>query len=175
MARKVVMGVIVAVLVGAIALFAAEKAKEKKAVEKPQQGAMAVEQTSANTVESPKHKQGLLDQLISAYQANDREKMGEIIKKMENRREKMQEFAKFNRWHQEAHRKWAMAGCGANPGCGRGGAMTGGPGRMRGCSGFGQGQDWGPGPIWKHDAPPAWNMPRGDCPKSDVPPPEWGW
>ena len=100
MARKVIIGVVSAVLLGAIVLFAAEKAQEKKAAEKPGQETKAVGQ--------PEQQEGLLDQLISAYKANDREKMGEIIKKMESRREEMREFGKLNKWHQWAHRREAM-------------------------------------------------------------------
>jgi len=127
MARKVITGIIAAVLVGAIALFAAEKAQKKESAERPKQEAKAVEM--------PKHKEALLDQLIVAYKANDREEMGEIIKKMEQRREKMREFAKFNRWHQWAHRGMGPEGCGWRQGQAMGGNCPAGPGWQMPCGG----------------------------------------
>jgi len=213
MARKVITGLIAAVLVGAIALFAAEKAQKKESAEKPKQEAKAVEQTSANScpgevsgrsqaVEPPKHRENLLDQLISAYKANDREKMGEIIKKMEQRREKMREFAEFNRWHQQAHRRMDSEGCGWRQGWAMGGARPAGPGwqmpcgsppcqtpARRGCCGGGMGA-WGPpsgermpmrgrgyGPPqgYGQESGPACDMPKGNKTPMDDPSPEPDW
>ncbi|MFH1372127.1 MAG: hypothetical protein ABII09_12695 [Planctomycetota bacterium] len=117
MTRKIIAGVAGCVLLAAIALFAAEKAQKKQPPEKPKQQAKAVDE----------QQKGLLDQLIVAYKADDREKMGEIIKKMETRRDKMQKLAKLNKWHQGVHRRWALAGVGG----GRGRQMAGpcrGPG-----------------------------------------------
>jgi hypothetical protein len=104
MARKILIIATAFVVFGGISLFAAEKAKEKKAAEKADQQTKACEQ--------PKLREGLLDQLITAYKADDKKAMGEIIKKMEQRREKMREFAKLNKWHQRAHRGDGMAGPG---------------------------------------------------------------
>jgi len=139
MPRKIIIAVMAAVLVVVIALFAAEKAKEKSPADKPRQDVKAFGE--------PKQKEGLLDQLIAAYQANDREKMGEIIKKMAQRRDEMQKLAKLNKWHQETHRKWAMAGWGANPELGRDGAMAGPP------------REWQAGPGWNRGY--AGNLPAG--------------
>ena len=112
MAKKIIAGVVVVVLAVVIALFAAEKPQGKKAVEKPTKEVM---------VEQLEEHEGLLDQLIAAYKADDQEKMGEIIKKMEQRREKMQRFARADRWHKWEHRRWAMAG----PSWGQGRGMAG--------------------------------------------------
>jgi hypothetical protein len=127
MTRKIITGVIAAILLVTIAVFAAEKAREK-AMEK----AMASEQFGPH--------ERLLDQLVEAYKANDREKMGEIINKMQERREKMREFVKLNRWHQWAHRRmmrqmgpgWWQGQQMAGPGWNRGWAMRG-PGPNQGC------------------------------------------
>ena len=97
MTRKIITGVIAAVLVVTIAVFAAEKAREKAFGEKPGPKEKAGEQLG--------QREGLLDQLAEAYKANDRDKMGEIINKMQERREKMREFVKLNRWHRWAHRR----------------------------------------------------------------------
>jgi hypothetical protein len=102
MTRKIIAGVVVCVLLASIALFAAEKAKGKKPAAKPKQ--------QAKNVEKQSKQKGLLDQLISAYKADDKAKMGAIIKKMEARRDKMQKLAKLNKWHRQTHRRWAAAG-----------------------------------------------------------------
>jgi hypothetical protein len=191
MARKIITGIIAAVLVGAIALFAAEKAQKKDSADKPKQEAKAVEMS--------KCKDGLLDQLIVAYKANDREKMGEIIKKMEQRRGKMREFAKFNRWHQWAHRGMGPEGCGWRQGRAMGGNCPAGQCRpMPGCGMQFDGQRrQGPpcGAMGRWEAPACGNRPmcgRGtgpaqgcgqgagpaldiDAPSRDVPPPELDW
>ncbi len=112
MTRKIITGVIAAVLVVTIAVFAAEKAKEKAFAEKPEPKACELQG----------QHEGLLDQLVEAYKANDREKMGEIINKMQERREKMREFVKLNRWHRWAHRR--MMGQ-MGPGWGQGQQMAG--------------------------------------------------
>jgi hypothetical protein len=121
MTRKITIAVCVAVLVGAIALFAADKAREKSPGDRPKDEVKAI---------GPEQKEGLLDQLIVAYKANDREKMGEIIKQMQERREGMRKLAKLNKWHQGAHRQmmgnagpgrqggWGMAGPGQQGGWG---------------------------------------------------------
>jgi hypothetical protein len=102
MLRNVLIAITAAVLLGAISLLAAEKVKEKKAKEK-EQPTQALERQRPGA---------LLDELIAAYKANDREKMGQIIKKMEQRRGKGQKFAKFNRWHERAHQRMDMRGPG---------------------------------------------------------------
>jgi len=128
MTRKIITGVVAAVLLVTIAVFAAEKAKEKASAEK----AIAGEQQGQH--------EGLLDQLIAAYKANDREKMGEIIKKMHERREKMEKLAKLNMWHQWAHRQMMEQG-----------QQMAGPGSKRGWAMQGQGPNQGrpmAGPRW---------------------------
>ena len=70
MTRKIITGVIAAVLVVTMAVFAAEKVKEKKFAERAKAGERG---------EGFERHEGLLDQLAEAYKANDREKMGEII------------------------------------------------------------------------------------------------
>lgn len=102
MTKKIIAGVAACVLLASIALFAAEKAKGKKPAAKPKQ--------QAKNVEKQSKQKGLLDQLISAYKADDKAKMGAIIKKMEDRRDKMQKVAKLNKWHRQTHRRWARAG-----------------------------------------------------------------
>ncbi|MGB7582794.1 MAG: hypothetical protein WBL85_10160 [Sedimentisphaerales bacterium] len=155
MTRKIITGVIAAILVVTIGVFAAEKAKEKVFAEKPE--------PKAKTCELQGQHEGLLDQLAEAYKANDREKMGEIINKMQERREKMREFVKFSRWYRWAHRRMmgqmgpgfapnygAMQGRQMGPGWGQGQQMAG-PGfnqgwAMRGPCGY-----WGgpmAGPRW---------------------------
>jgi hypothetical protein len=178
MAKKIALAVTAAVLLVAavpiISGFAAEKAKETKAVEKPEK--------QAAVAEKPNRPGELLDQLIAAYEANDRAKMGEIIKQMQQRREKMREFAKFNKWHQMAHRQMMGQPC---------------PGQwQRGpcCGNIPMNQGWGPPPgdfrygpcdsprvrpmrEWRPEpgprgpdrpaAPPADDLPAGDDPSPD--------
>jgi hypothetical protein len=142
MTRKIITGVIAAVLLATIAVFAAEKVKEKVLAEKPKAGEQG---------EKMGQPERLLDQLAEAYKANDRQKMGEIISKMQERREKMREFVKLNRWHQWAHHRmmwqarfgWGPGQQMAGPGMHRGMAM-GGPGWNRGWAM--QGQGWNQGP-----------------------------
>lgn len=155
MTRKIITGVVAAVLVVTIAVFAAEKAKEKAFAEKPE--------PKAKTCELQGQHKGLLDQLAEAYKANDREKMGQIINKMQERREKMREFVKLNRWYRWAHRRMmGQMGPGFAPNYG---AMQG---RQMG-PGWGQGQMAGPG------FNQGWAMrgPRGNwgCPMAG---PRWG-
>ena len=137
MTRKIIAGVAGCVLLASIALFAAEKAQDKKPAAKPKQQTTAVEKQQ-------KQQKGLLDQLIVAYKADDKKAMGDIIKKMETRRDKMQKLAKLNKWHQGVHRRWALAGTD----WGRGQQMAG--------------PRWGPG--WQQ-------MPRGGpaCPERTCP------
>jgi hypothetical protein len=147
MLRNVLIAITAAVLLGTISLLAAEKMKEKKAAEKEQQ-AQAVEQQRPGM---------LLDELIAAYKANDREKMGQIIQKMEQRREKMQKFARpavsiaepLNRWHRWANRRMEMQGRGWGE-AQRSGVPEGGPGwGMAGPeAGFYRGQR--EGPRWRN-------------------------
>jgi len=131
MTKKIITGVIAAILVVTIAVFAVEKAREK-----------------ARACEQPGWHGRLLDQLAEAYKANDREKMGEIINKMYERREKMREFAKANGWRRWAHRR--MMGQ-AGFGWGRGQQMAG-PGWNRGWAMQGQVPNQGcpmAGPRWQ--------------------------
>jgi hypothetical protein len=157
MARKITIAVCAAVLVGAIALFAAEKAREKSPADKPKDEAKAVGQPVLSKVEGPEQKEGLLDQLIAAYKANDREKMGEIIKKMEQRREGMRKLAKLNKWHQWAHRRIMEK---AGPGWQDGWGMAG-PGRQ---GGWGNQMPWGRQQTWGYHRP----MRGCACPEQPV-------
>lgn len=135
MTRKIITGVIAAVLVVTIAVLAAEKAKEKAFADRP-----GPKEKAGERGEGFEQHEGLLDQLAEAYKANDREKMGEIINKMQERREKMREFVKANRWHQWVNRRmmgqmspsWGRGQQMAGPGWNRGGAMRG-PGSNQGC------------------------------------------
>ncbi|MGD0571677.1 MAG: hypothetical protein ABSB11_01500 [Sedimentisphaerales bacterium] len=139
MTRKIITGVIAAVLVVTIAVFAAEKAKEKAFGEKPGSREKAGEQFGSH--------ERLLDQLVEAYKANDRQKMGEIINRMQERREKMREFVKLNRWHRWAHRR--MMGQ-MGPGWGQGPQMAG-PAWNQGFAMRGPYGNWGypmAGPRW---------------------------
>jgi len=145
MTRKIITGVIAAVLVVTIALLAAEKAKEKAFADRP-----GPKEKAGERGEGFEQHEGLLDQLAEAYKANDRQKMGEIINKMQERREKMREFVKANRWHQWVNRR--MMGQ-MGPGWGRGQQMAGpgwnqdwamnGPRENRGWAMQGQGQNQG--------------------------------
>ncbi|MGD0552690.1 MAG: hypothetical protein ABSB25_08570 [Sedimentisphaerales bacterium] len=151
MTRKIITGVIAAVLVVTIVVLAAEKAKEK---------VRACEQPALSKVEGFGLHERLLDQLAEAYKANDREKMGEIINRMQERREKMREFVRFNRWQRWAHRRmmgqmgpgWGQGPQMAGPGFNQGFAMNGPCGNcgwaMRGPCG----NNWGcpmAGPRWE--------------------------
>jgi hypothetical protein len=189
MTRKIIAGVAGCVLLAAIALFSAEKAQGKKPAAKPKQQVTAVEKQSK--------QKGLLDQLIVAYKADDKKAMGDIIKKMETRRDKTQKLAKLNKWHQGVHRRWALAGTGwgrgqqmAGPRWGHGWQQMprGGPACQRPCcwkgagamggwesqaGGRGQMRGWGQSP--RHFTPQTSNMPRGDERQMRVPPADWGW
>ncbi len=105
MTRKIITAVIAIVLLGTIALFAAQK---------PKKGPAEKTENQAQAVTQPKQHQNLLDELIAAYKADDKEKMGEVIKKMESRREarreKQQLAGNFNKWHRRAHRRWTTRG-----------------------------------------------------------------
>ena len=78
--------------------------------------------------------------------------MGEIINKMQERREKTGKLTKLNKWHKWSHRQMmgsrfapndgAMQGRHMGPGWGRGPQMAG-PGWNRGCEIRGQGQNQG--------------------------------
>jgi hypothetical protein len=195
MTKRIIISITAIVVLAGVSLLAAEKAKEKKAAEKPQQEAKqpVLSEPVVSTVEpveGPKRPEALLDQLVAAYKANDREKMGELINKMQQRREKMREFARFNKWHRWAHRRWerpfdnapptkafegrqgrgwGMGGCGFAPPCPHCGCQRGMPGWNRpGCFdrpmcggyGFGPGQGCMRGPGWK---------PEGPAPKDKAP------
>jgi hypothetical protein len=122
MAKKLIIGLTGLVLLVGAAVYAAEKAKEKAEAAKPDQ---------AKACQMEKHREGLLDQLIKAYKADDKKAMGEIITKLEQRREQMRKFAKFERWHQMAHRRMMQRGCGWQ----RGGGC---------CPGMQMNRNWGP-------------------------------
>jgi hypothetical protein len=125
MTKKLIIGLTGLVLLVGAAVYAAEKAKEKAEAAKPDQ---------TTGCEMQKHREGLLDQLIKAYKADDKKAMGEIITKLEQRREQMRKFAKFERLHQMAHRRMMQRGCGQQQGWQRGGA----------CPGMQMNQNWGP-------------------------------
>jgi hypothetical protein len=130
MTRKIITGVVAAVLLVTMAVLAAEKVKEKVLAEKPKAGERG---------EKMGQPERLLDELAEAYKANDRQKMGEIIAKMQERREKTEKFVKLNRWHKGEHRR--MMGQ-MGHGWGRGQQMAG-PGWNRDCPMRGQGPNQG--------------------------------
>jgi hypothetical protein len=103
-----------------IAVLAAEKAREK---------ARACGQSALSKAEGFGWHGRLLDKLAEAYKANDREKMGKIINKMQERRENLGKFAKLNKWNKWGHRR--MMGQ-MGPGWGQGQQMAG-PGWNQGC------------------------------------------
>jgi hypothetical protein len=170
MTRKIVAGVAAGLLLTSITLFAAQKAQDKKPAAKQKQQAKEIEKKPGG--------KDLLDQLVAAYKANDREKMGQIINKMEARRDKARKLAMLNKWHNGAHRKmaaqagprWGRGGAAAGPcprqqfgnrGLGggaadwRGGWAAGGPGFNRGrAMGWGGGQ-W-EGQPWRRNVSPGW-------------------
>jgi len=152
MTRKIITGVIAAVLVVTIAVFAAEKVKEKVLADRPK-------------AEGFGPHERLLDELVDAYKANDREKMGQIINKMQERREKMEKFVKLNRWHKWAHRR--MMGQ-AGPGLGQGRQMAG----------PGWNQDWNQrcamnGPCGNRGGAMQGQGPNQGCPMA-MAGPQWG-
>ncbi|MGD0078029.1 MAG: hypothetical protein ABSB91_05295 [Sedimentisphaerales bacterium] len=159
MPKKLIMGMTGLVLLVGVVVYAAEKAKEKMEAAKP-------DQTKACQME--KHREGLLDQLIKAYKADDKKAMGEIITKLEKRREMMRKFAQFERWHQMAHRRmmmqrgwgWQRGGCGCCPGMQMNrnwGPPAGGFGPMpqmrQHPGGFGPGPQWNRGPQQPNEQP----------------------
>jgi hypothetical protein len=150
MTRKIIAGVVAAVLLVTIAVLAAEKVKEKVLAEKPKAGERG---------EKMGQPERLLDELAEAYKAKDMQKMGKIINKMQERREKMQEFVKANRWHKWQHRQ--MMGQ-MGPGWGRGQQMAG-PGWNRGCGMQGRGSNQGcgmQGQGWNQGCPMAGAIPQ---------------
>jgi hypothetical protein len=150
MTKKLIIVVTGLVLFIGVAL-AAEKVKEKAEAAKP-------EQTKA--CEMQKHPEGLIDQLIKAYKADDKKAMGEIIAKLEKRREQVKKFAQFERWHQMAHRRMMLRrGWGWNQGWQRGG--------FGGCPGMQMNQNWGP-PMGGFRPMPQMGNPGGCCPM-----PQW--
>ncbi|MBN2019906.1 MAG: hypothetical protein JW749_06745 [Sedimentisphaerales bacterium] len=168
MTRKTIISITGIVLLATAVVFAAEKAKEKKEADKPEQ--------QAQVGETQKQRENLLDQLINAYKADDKKAMGEIITKMEQRRDKMREAAKLRRWHRREHRRMDRQGrgCGMRggfaPRC-RGYCPMGMNNRQRprfdgrpmpGGRGFGQRQGWIPSPAQGDVAPPAADLEPDD-------------
>ncbi|MGA2091905.1 MAG: hypothetical protein ABSH16_00665 [Sedimentisphaerales bacterium] len=168
MAKKLLIGVTALILILAaipvLSGFAAEKAKEKMEAAKPEQ---------PKTCEMQKNREGLLDQLIKAYKADDKKAMGEIIAKLEKRREQMRKFAQFERWHQMAHRRMMQRGWGQQQGWQRGGGC---------CPGMQMNQNWGPPaggfrpmPQWRHPGgfgpAPQWNRGPQQPNEQATPPP----
>jgi len=178
MARKMIIAVTAAVLIGALTLLAAQKAQKKESTELKTQ-VKAVEETPANPVQikakGPKCPAGLLDELKAAYEANDREKMGQIIQKMEQRREKMQKLIKFEKWHKWAHHRMNMRGYGRHqgwqkPGCGEAQRSPGWDCCVK--DAFGP-----PAREYRHmkpwrEGPPGRCPPGPRCPVKDLPPAE---
>jgi hypothetical protein len=161
MAKKILIGATALILILAvipiISGFAADKAKEKMVAAKPDQtAAPCCQAEGVKPCETQKHKEGLLDQLIAAYKADDKKAMGDIIAKMEKRREQMRKFARFERWHQMAHQRMMMQQfCGPN----RGG--------FQGCPGMQMNQNWGP-PMGGFKPMPQFKHPGGFGPM-----PQW--
>ena len=149
MAKKLIIGVTGLILFIGVA-FAAEKAKEKKEAEKSDKPAVTSKVEGAKVCPMQKQKEGLIDQLIKAYKADDKKAMDEIIAKLEKRQKQMKKFAQFEKWHQMAHRKMSMRrGWGCRQGWQRGGCG--------GCPGMQMNRNWGPpmggfgpGPQWKN-------------------------
>ncbi len=187
MTKKIITGITAAVLLITMAALAAQKVKDKSA-DKPK-----IDENAAKA-ERPVP---LLDQLNDAYKANDKQKMGEIINKMMERREKMKEMAKFNKWHKWAHRKMArqMApgwGQGPNqgspmpgphmqqfqnrccPGCGmpKQNRMPGQGWQKQGWDGEGR-QNFGPRQGAFNMQPDQLDMPGRE--KMNIPPADLGW
>jgi hypothetical protein len=143
MAKKIIIGLTGFVLLAAAAVYAAEKVKDKAEAAKP-------EQTKAGEVQ--KHKEGLIDQLLKAYKADDKKAMDEIITKLEKRQKQMKKFAQFEKMHQMAHRKMMMRGCGFQQGANRGG-----------CPGMQMNRNWGP-PAGGFKPIPQMRQPGGFAP-----------
>ena len=159
MTGKIIAGIAAGVLLASLTLFAAQKAQDKKPTAKQKQGAKEIEKKPGG--------KDLLDQLVAAYKANDREKMGQIINKMEARRDKARKLAMLNKWHRGTHRKmaaqagprWGRGRAMAGPGWGRGGGPAAGcrGGRAAGGPGFNRGwaMGWG-GQPWRRNVSPGW-------------------
>jgi hypothetical protein len=146
MIQKILISATAVIVLAGISLFAAEKAKEKRAAEKQEMRAQEGDW---------QHHGPLLDELIAAYKANDREKMGQIIQMMEQRREKIRKFVQLNRWHRWAHRRMMMQ---EGPGWQHNWGMA--PERSRG-----EFRQWA-GPGWQREwamQRPGWQQERGGC------------
>ncbi len=146
MAKKLIIGVTGLILFIGVA-FAAEKAlvtaeravagKDKAQAAKPDQPKVTNKGEGAKACPMKKQKEGLIDQLLKAYKADDKKAMDEIIVKLEKRREQMKKFAQFEKMHQLAHRKMSLRrGWGQQQGWQRGGCD--------GCPGMQMNRNWGP-------------------------------
>lgn len=151
MRKKMIIGfsglILVLAAIPVISGFAADKAKEKmEALKQP---------TDANTIQQHGRKPDLLDQLIAAYKADDKKALGDIITKMEKRREMMRKFARFERWHQMAHQRMMMQqGWGWQHGFNGGGCG--------GCPGMQMNRNWGP-PMGGFGPMPQFRQMPGGC------------
>jgi hypothetical protein len=135
MAKKMIM-VVTAMALFMGAAFAAEKAKEKKDAGKTDKLAVTSKVERAKVAPVKKQKEGLIDQLIKAYKADDKKAMDEIIAKLEKRQAQMKKFAQFEKWHKMAHRMMMRHGWGCQRDWHRG--------RCGGCPGMHMNRNWGP-------------------------------
>ena len=163
----------------------AQKELKKEAVNKPAEG--CVQQKQKDGCEEQMLSEGkrhdLLDELKAAYEKNDREQMGKIIEKMQERREEMRERMTFRR-QQMRHsqerfdegmeqrgwyggpRGWQQGfpcggPCGWCPPCPPGGMGGWWPMYQGGCAGgWGQPCQWGGAGCWMQ---PHQNMDRPDA------------
>jgi hypothetical protein len=166
MAKKMIM-IVTAIALFMGAAFAAEKVKENKNAGKTDKPEVTSKVEGAKVCPMQKQKEGLIDQLIKAYKADDKKAMDEIITKLEKRQKQMKKFAQFERWHQIAHRRMMMRGWGFQQGPNRGGCWGCQQGWQRGgfggCPGMQMNQNWGP-PAGGFRPMPQWRNPGGCAP-----------
>ncbi len=143
MLKKVVVGIAAAVLLAGVALIAGEAKRPKpEGKSRPMQEAKAEQQQA-------KRQPDLLDQLIKAYSADDKEQVGQIIRKMVQRREQIRERVKEGVARRQGQgwgggaccARCPMAMAGQMP-CGRAGGQMAG---MRWGGGQMGGMRWGGG------------------------------
>ena len=156
MAKKMIM-VVTAMVLFIGAAFAAEKVKESKDAGKTDKPAVTskVEGAKVRPMQKQKQKEGLIDQLIKAYKADDKKAMDKIIVKLEKRQKQMKKFAQFEKWHKMAHRRMMRRGWGCQQGWHRGGC--------NGCQGMQMNRNWGP-PAGGFGPGPQWRNPGGFAP-----------
>ena len=176
MLKRIVLGIVfLALLSGAGILIAREDEDTPKAEQKRESCAKQKRPGFRRWQEWPIEKRfnKWFNNLTKAYEENDREKMGQLLKKMEQRRQKRQERREARCERRQDFRK--------RPGAGRGriGRFHAGPKRRyRGFHRRGMG-GWGPGMLrrgtgrWGPSLPPRdmgrWEQ---DMPVRDF---DWDW